>query len=132
MSEHLSHESTAWNLALGLGMLWTAFRPRATVGMLPVMTGFLFVLAGFSAHDLASGAVSVTRIASHGLLVAGLVLLAVVHRQHRRGPTPESSDRDSVPGADISTTGARPLGSRDARDDGQQPPLRPASHHKAA
>ncbi|MFD0919476.1 zf-HC2 domain-containing protein [Saccharopolyspora rosea] len=86
MAGHLFNESTSWNLALGLGMLWTAWRVRASSGLLPVLTAFLVVLTGFSIGDLVGGAVTVDRLATHGLLVLGLVLLLVVHRDHARRP----------------------------------------------
>lgn len=86
MAGHLFNESTSWNLALGLGMLWTAWRVRASSGLLPVLTAFLLVLTGFSTGDLVGGAVTVERLATHGLLVLGLVLLVVVHRDRARRP----------------------------------------------
>jgi len=89
-STHLFNESTAWNLALGLGMLWTALRPRASTGLLPVMAGFVAVLTPFSAHDLIAGTAPLSRITSHAFLVLGLVVLLVVHRI---GRTPEDGAR---------------------------------------
>lgn len=82
---HLFNESTAWNLALGLGMFWTALRPRATTGMLPVMAAFVAVLVPFSAQDLITGAAPVSRITSHIFLVLGVVLLLLVHRGRAPG-----------------------------------------------
>nr|WP_121228629.1 zf-HC2 domain-containing protein [Saccharothrix variisporea] len=98
---HLFNESTAWNLALGLGLLWTALRPRAAAGMLPVMAGFVVVVGVYSFADLVGGAVSVERVTSHGILVVGLVLLVLVHRGRRNpddgravtpGDTPDLPD----------------------------------------
>ncbi|MEV0057587.1 zf-HC2 domain-containing protein [Saccharopolyspora shandongensis] len=84
MTGHLLNESTAWNLALGLGMLWTAWRVRASTGLLPVLAAFLLVLGGFSVFDVINNAVPATRLLSHGLLVVGLVLLLVVRRDLSR------------------------------------------------
>ncbi|WP_158854116.1 zf-HC2 domain-containing protein [Saccharothrix deserti] len=116
VSTHLFNESTAWNLALGLGMLWTALRPKATSGMLPVMAAFVAVLVPFSVIDLVSGAAALSRITSHAFLVLGLVLLAVVHRTHR-GP------EDGTPATFV------PDGPRiDVDDDsGTRPEQRPAT-----
>jgi predicted anti-sigma-YlaC factor YlaD len=95
---HLFNESTAWNLALGLGMFWTALRPRATTGMVPVMAAFVAVLVPFSAQDLLSGAAPVSRITSHALLVIGLALLLVVHRGRSPGDgTPSSRSPLTTP-----------------------------------
>jgi predicted anti-sigma-YlaC factor YlaD len=82
---HLFNESTAWNIALGLGLLWCAFRVRATAGVVPVLSAFLAVLTGFCVVDFINAAVSAGRLASHGLLVLGLVLLVVVQRDRGRG-----------------------------------------------
>jgi predicted anti-sigma-YlaC factor YlaD len=84
MTGHLFNESTSWNLALGLGFLWAAWRMNASSGLLPVLSGFLAVLTGFSINDLAHGAVSVNRLATHGLLVLGLIALVIVRRDHTR------------------------------------------------
>ena len=86
---HLFNESTAWNLAMGLGMLWTAWRMSACSGLLPVLSSFVAVLAGFSVHDLLHGGVPLSRVLSHSPLVAGLVVLLIVHRdvsRWRSGP----------------------------------------------
>ncbi|MCP2333799.1 zf-HC2 domain-containing protein [Actinoalloteichus caeruleus] len=104
---HLLNESTAWNVALGLGMLWASFRVEHARGMVPVFAGFLVVLAGFSVWDLVRGQAPVERVASHLVLLVGLVLLVVVRRRSSgRSPTPgrpdvgdrrvnEAADRDS-------------------------------------
>ncbi|WP_010314741.1 zf-HC2 domain-containing protein [Saccharopolyspora spinosa] len=84
MSGHLFNESTSWNLALGLGFVWTAVRVRAVAGLLPVLAAFLVVLTGFSVVDLVNGDVTVSRLASHILLVLGLVLLLLIRRDQRR------------------------------------------------
>lgn len=85
---HLFNESTAWNIALGLGLLWCALRVRASAGLVPVLSAFLVVLTCFSIVDFVNAAVSVGRLASHGLLVLGLVFLLMVHREGRRRPQP--------------------------------------------
>lgn len=87
MAGHLFHESTAWNLALGAGFGWAAWRVRAGVGMLPVLGAFLTVLTFVSVHDLITGVVSAGRLVSHLPLVAALVLLLVIRHDHRDGDT---------------------------------------------
>lgn len=124
---HLFNESTAWNLALGIGMLWAAFRPRATTGLVPMLTGFLVVLLAYSAHDLLTGAVPVSRVLGHGLLLVGLILMIIVNRRHRPR-TPESA-KATQPGIDHTDGDA---GSTDVATPTGRPHLRPASHHRAA
>ncbi|MEU4804178.1 zf-HC2 domain-containing protein [Actinosynnema sp. NPDC023587] len=124
---HLFNESTAWNLALGLGLLWTALRPRATTGMLPVVAGFVVVLGAFSVQDLVTGEATVQRVTSHAVLVLGLVLLVVVHRGRRdpdggrvAEPLPDSPDlRGGVEDPPRATPRPRPR-------------LRPVSRRRAA
>lgn len=115
MSEHLFNESTSWNLALGAGMLWAAWRTRASAGLIPPMAVFLVVLTVFSVHDLVNGEVSVSRLISHVLLVAGLVLLFLVDRDRRRWqPGPRSArtaeDGESTTADDVAE--ARPSSAR--------------------
>jgi predicted anti-sigma-YlaC factor YlaD len=125
---HLFNESTAWNLALGLGMFWTALRPRATTGMLPVMAAFVAVLVPFSAQDLITGAAPVSRITSHVFLVLGVVLLLSVHRGRAPG--------DGTPVSRVPLTS--PTGERgstelaDAKPGRRWRHLRPVSHQDAA
>lgn len=83
MAGHLFHESTAWNLALGAGFGWAAWRSRAGAGILPVLGAFLAVLTFVSVHDLITGTVSAGRLVSHLPLVAALVLLLVIRHDHR-------------------------------------------------
>jgi predicted anti-sigma-YlaC factor YlaD len=128
---HLFNESTAWNLALGLGMLWTALRPVATSGMLPVTAVFVAVLVPFSVNDLVSGAAPLSRITSHGFLVLGLALLAVVHRTRRapEGGTPATAVPDGPRGGvDDSDTGPE----QRPDEGGGWRHLRPVSRKRAA
>ncbi|GLY47346.1 membrane protein [Lentzea sp. NBRC 102530] len=127
-SSHLFNESTAWNLALGLGLLWTALRPGAVSGMLPVTAAFVAVLIPYSASDLVSGTATAGRVFSHSLLVIGLVLLGFVHHSERGpgGRTPLTHDEhDTARDASSSTDRAgrtrvrrrirlRPVSRRDA------------------
>ncbi|MEU5692350.1 zf-HC2 domain-containing protein [Actinosynnema sp. NPDC020468] len=92
-SGHLFNESTAWNLALGLGLLWAALWPRGTSGLLPVTAAFVAVLTPYSVGDLVSGQATVQRVTSHAILLLGLALLITVHRGRRdpdghRAPAP--------------------------------------------
>lgn len=93
MVGHLSHESTAWNLAVGVGFAWAALRTRAAEGQLPLVAGFVLVLATVSAADLLGAGVTVSRLLSHIPVVLGLLLLCVVYRQDRHDRRPTASAR---------------------------------------
>ncbi|MFC4852658.1 zf-HC2 domain-containing protein [Actinophytocola glycyrrhizae] len=129
---HLFNESTAWNLALGIGMFWAAFRPRATSGLVPVLAGFVVVLFAYSTHDLITGAAPVSRVLGHGLLVIGLVLMIVVNRRHRP-LAPEGARASGVSGSAHGTAEnvTDPGGPGTATPPGR-PHLRPAGRHHAA
>ncbi len=102
---HLGHESGAWNLAVGVGLLTAALLPRTAGGQLPLLTGFVGVLLVLSAGDLAAGQVTLSRLSTHLLVVLGLALLYAVHRDHRdRGaPLPAATDDEgtSTPGSTV-------------------------------
>jgi predicted anti-sigma-YlaC factor YlaD len=129
---HRFNESTAWNLAVGVGLFWVVFRASAAAGVIPVLGGFVLVLLGLSTHDLIVGTAPVSRIAEHGLLVAGLLLLVIMHRQHRR-PTPGLGD--ALPdryATDLAEPQPHSTPRRDSGPDQQNPPLRPVGHHHVA
>ncbi len=129
-SGHLFNESTAWNLAVGLGLLWTALRPAATAGMLPVVGAFLAVLIPYSTSDLLSGTATASRVLSHLILVIGLGLLVLVHFGNRgpsgRAPLRHNDSGDATESAATAAEPAeQPRGRRRVR-------LRPVSRRRAA
>ncbi|MDX3658979.1 zf-HC2 domain-containing protein [Streptomyces sp. ID05-26A] len=127
-SSHLFNESTAWNLALGLGLLWTALRPAATAGMLPVTAAFVAVLIPYSASDLIDGTATAGRVLSHSLLLAALALLALTHfRDRGPGGRATSSDSDSA-GTEDSSESSR----REEKPRARRVRLRPVSRRDVA
>lgn len=127
---HLFNESTAWNLAVGLGLLWTALRPAATSGMLPVVAAFVAVLIPYSASDLLGGTATASRVFSHLILVAALGLLVLVHFGNR-GPSGRTPLRHSDSGESTGTASAAPEPAE--RPDGRRRVrLRPVSWRRAA
>ncbi|MCX2732415.1 zf-HC2 domain-containing protein [Saccharopolyspora sp. NFXS83] len=126
MTEHLFNESTAWNLALGVGMLWASWRDRTAGGVLPVLSAFVAALAGFSVHDLIVGAATVERVASHALLLVGLGLLFAVHRRGGGGPAPADAGHDG--GSGTAGDGSAP----ELAPDQAPPHLRPTAYRRAA
>jgi predicted anti-sigma-YlaC factor YlaD len=90
MSIHATHEVAAWNCALAVALFATALRPRRAAGVLAVLATFVAVLTLLSIRDLASGAVTVGRLATHLAAVAGLLVVAALARVERALP-PEPS-----------------------------------------
>lgn len=75
---HLWHESAAWNVAVGAAFLWVAARRGRPVGIVPILTVFLAVLTLLSAADVMAGRVEATRLATHGFVLTGyLIVLAL-------------------------------------------------------
>jgi predicted anti-sigma-YlaC factor YlaD len=128
---HLSNESAAWNVAVGIGLLWAALRPRAASGLLPAFGGFVLVLALISAIDASDGQVTAGRLLTHSLVVAGVGLLFAVHRQVRRTPAPGPDTRAAAhAGDDVELPGAGPVAvPKSVR---RRFPQRPASRRRAA
>lgn len=93
---HLWHESAAWNVAIGAGFGWIALRRTRPVGILPTLTAFVAVLTLLSANDMIVGRVDVSRILSHGFVVAGYLIILALTRPaldpgeppHQRQPGP--------------------------------------------
>jgi predicted anti-sigma-YlaC factor YlaD len=77
---HLLHESAAWNLAVGAGFLFIAWRRTRAAALVPLLTAFVGALTLLSADDLFSGMVAWSRLASHVLLLAGYLLVVVLSR----------------------------------------------------
>lgn len=77
---HFAHESAAWNLALGVGFLWVAWRSSRPSGMVPTLVTFVAVLTALVVMDAMAGGVDAARLLAHGLVVLGLVLVIALDR----------------------------------------------------
>jgi predicted anti-sigma-YlaC factor YlaD len=128
---HLFNESTAWNLALGVGFYWAAWRPRAAAGLIPAVAGFVVVLLGYSAYDLIAGSATAARVVGHGLVVAGLVLLILV-RHSERTPAPGHGQLQVAPEHDIPDVSEDPDLDTGPTNTPQGRHLRPAGRDRAA
>ncbi|MEQ4300199.1 zf-HC2 domain-containing protein [Plantactinospora sp. B6F1] len=78
--DHLWHESAAWNVALGAGFAWIALRRTRPVGLVPTLTAFVAVLTLLSVNDAIAGRVDPSRILSHGLILAGYLIILGLSR----------------------------------------------------
>ncbi len=125
---HFAHESAAWNLALGVGFLWIAWRSSRTSGMVPTLTTFVAVLAALVVLDVMAGRVDAERFVLHGLVLAGLILVIVLDRLPRpTGGTVPGAPALGAPWAGRSKR-ADPVIGTDAG--GLPPDLRPTAHHE--
>jgi len=95
---HVVNESTAWSVALGVGMLVAAARPAAAMGLAIVGGVFTLVLTGYVVVDGLTGAVGAVRMLSHLPALAGVVLTVLVWRRH--AGEPPRPDRDAAPTLD--------------------------------
>lgn len=77
---HFAHESAAWNLALGVGFLWVAWRSSRPSGLVPTLATFVAVLTVLVVMDALAGGVDAGRLLAHGLVVLGLVLVIMLDR----------------------------------------------------
>jgi predicted anti-sigma-YlaC factor YlaD len=121
---HMSHESSSWNLALGVAFLVGAWWTRHLAGTLPVLASFALVLAVVSAVDLASGAVEPARVTSHLLILVGLGLIVLIvatrPAEPRPGPATHRSEhayRPASPGSPVRKTELPPSTERSTGPD---------------
>jgi predicted anti-sigma-YlaC factor YlaD len=76
----LTHESSAWNLALAVGFFCVAARPSRTRALLPLVGAFVAGLTVLSVLDVAHGRIVGSRLLSHGLVVLALLVLLALAR----------------------------------------------------
>jgi predicted anti-sigma-YlaC factor YlaD len=128
---HLSHESAAWNLALGVAFIWAASgATRRAGGLVPVIGAFVALLVALSAMDLIAGHVEAGRLAGHVPVIVGLVLLLLHARLTRDGDGATGATSDSGTTGKDGRDGGRFGGFGDGGvDDGG---LQPTAHHRAA
>jgi predicted anti-sigma-YlaC factor YlaD len=84
---HVAHETGAWNLAVAAAFLAVAAAPRLAAGALPFLGTFTALLVPVTLADLGAGHVHADRAVAHGLLVLGVLLVAVVAWRSRRRRT---------------------------------------------
>ncbi|GIH14217.1 zf-HC2 domain-containing protein [Rugosimonospora africana] len=91
--DHLAHESAAWNLAVGAGFLFIAWRRSRPAGVVPTLTAFVGVLTAMSLGDLIDGTVAASRLASHVLLLVGYAIVVAMCRPSLNQDPPVGAGR---------------------------------------
>ncbi len=129
MMGHMSHESAAWNLAVGIGLAWAALRTHTAAAQLPMLTVFAGVLTAASLLDLTHGEVTAGRLLSHIPVLIGVALLYLVYRQHRDDHRPLRHEMLVPPGGFGDDESESSLPQRNASPAADQ--RRPASRRAA-
>jgi predicted anti-sigma-YlaC factor YlaD len=122
---HFAHESAAWNLALGVGFLWIAWRSPQTSGMVPTLATFVAALAALVVLDVVAERVHPERFLLHGLVVLGLILVLVLDRLPR--PTGGAAPGVFAWGQRRSRLSTPADPARGTAADGRAPDLRPTA-----
>jgi predicted anti-sigma-YlaC factor YlaD len=107
-SDHLLHESAAWNLAIGAGYLWIALRRARPAGLLPILTAFVGVLMLLSISDLVTGQVVASTLLMHAFVVAGYVVLLLLRHPGFDTVTPPGRRRWRLRYADDRLSSSEP------------------------
>ena len=89
---HVAHEAGAWNLALAVAFLGAGLRPERAGALVPFLGAFVAVLAAVVIPDLVTGSVGPGRVATHLVVVVGLVLVIALARADRLGPRAPAGD----------------------------------------
>lgn len=88
---HLWHESVAWNVAVGAAFLWVAARRGRPPGVVPILTAFIATLVILSGADVLAGRVESLRLASHGFVLVGYLIVLALSRPALDLPPPGRS-----------------------------------------
>jgi predicted anti-sigma-YlaC factor YlaD len=100
---HIAHEMGSFDLAVAIGLLTAAHRPRRAAGMFSVVAVAGAALAVTAMVDLARHATSLSDEAPHLLVVAGAVLLWALSRAGAPGLAPPGLS--SVAGVEMVVNG---------------------------
>lgn len=130
MMGHMSHESAAWNLAVGIGLVWAALRTGTAAAQLPMLSVFVGALTAASLLDLTRGDVTVGRLVTHIPVLVGVALLYLVHRLHRDDDRP--GHRQPVGDSEYVEVPVAPVDSSRRLRPASIGYRRPASRHRAA
>lgn len=128
---HFSHESAAWNLALGVGFVWIAWKVSRASGLMPTLTAFVVLLTVIEVFDVIEGHVEAGRVLSHTVVQIGfLIMLALSDpRLGGGGFFPRARRRMDAAGTTLDTEDTG-LASGTEEEPGSG--LRPTARHNAA
>ncbi|WP_020575189.1 zf-HC2 domain-containing protein [Actinopolymorpha alba] len=90
---HVGNEVAAFNVAVGVGLLWAARHRRRASSQLPLLLTLMVVLTGVEAIDLVRGHARWQGPASHLPVVLGTLAVLAISRRDRRPFGPDSTRR---------------------------------------
>lgn len=122
---HFTHEFAAFTIAVGIGFAWIAWRTSRAPGLVPTLATFVVLLTALEAVDLARGVVDPSRLASHTLVQAGLVVVLLLSSR-RLGGDGFAPRLRRAPAERATSDGL------DDRDESGEDGLRPSARHDAA
>lgn len=128
---HLWHESAAWNIAVGAAFLWVAARRGRPGGIVPILSVFIGVLVLLGTADLAAGRVEVVRLASHGFVLIGYLVVLALNRPSL-DLVPPGRQRERAQAAAAAAVGPVADGGSVAPPTRLPSPDRPAAQYRAA
>jgi predicted anti-sigma-YlaC factor YlaD len=108
---HVAHEMGSFDLAVAVGLLAAAWRPRRAAGMFSIVAAAGAALVVTASVDLARGATSLWDEVPHLLVVAGAMLLWALSRSGAAGLAPHglpAAGRDET----AADSGTEPTGVR--------------------
>lgn len=85
---HLFNETTAWSIAVGIGLIVVGLRPSATTGIFPLLATFVGILLVFVAVDGVAGNVTLSRASSHLVVLVAVAVVGAIHLRYRDRPEP--------------------------------------------
>lgn len=93
MAGHMDHETSAFNFAIGVVLVFVAADPRRARAQLPLLGSVVGVLVLVSTFDLGAHAVGWSRLLTHIPLAVGLILVVLLGTNPDSGTTGRASVR---------------------------------------
>ena len=79
---HVARHLGSFALALGVGLLFVAWKPERAAGLLPVVAAVVICLVGSSVLDIVQGRAAPGAEVSHATELVGLVAVWLLARTH--------------------------------------------------
>ncbi|MFF5987713.1 zf-HC2 domain-containing protein [Prauserella flavalba] len=124
---HLLNETAAFNLAIGVALLWVAARPGRARSQWPLLLTVSAALVLLSVADVVQGNVTWHRLGTHLPLLAGALLTVLLGTAERGSPWPGSRGDDRHRWSARAGTDTERAGTESSREKNQPPAARRAA-----